>query len=441
MSNYKRNIVGWSVLLLCVALIAMWLIQQSLYFTALIVSVFLIFVFYKVLVSSFQLSEDVQKITAALVQKDYSQNVSELNLPVNLKENLQELQQRQQTIDGQIDSERKIFEHIIERIDTGIVIFKEIEKGTKNLFFVNNAFASLLEIPKFSKWDLVAEDLQTFDNYFNTEHWTDRKEIINLSINGKEQVFSLRTFLTKLYGHRYLIVNLDTLQSIVDRKEKEAWYNLMKVMSHEILNTITPINALSNNLEFLIEDTKNQLGENFSDIHKSVITIKERTTHLADFVETYRALTDLPSPQKEQVKIKEIIDQSLQVLAPMIQEKNITVSLNIKPVNLYFSVDKKQIEQVLINLITNSIYALDGVEEAEINIEAYEGLQKKCITIADNGVGIETSIKRDVFIPFFTTRENGAGIGLSLSKNIIQSHGGTIGFTSNGKETCFLIQF
>ncbi len=424
------------VLLLFAVVFFLW---QKLYFTSFIFFATTAYVFYEIQSNINRILYTTTQSLTAIAQEDFSLKIPKKNLPPHIYNSLNDIATLQKERSEKNTSVRILYENIIESIDTGILILKENTDGTIDIFFSNNAFSKLLEIPKFTKWHLLAPYLSHFEPYLTNENWRDTKDVLTLSINDNEQVFSFRTFLTSVYQQRYLTIYLDTLQSIMDKKEKEAWFNLMKVMSHEILNTITPINSLSDNLEYVIGEHENALGQDFQDIHQSVVTIKNRTRHLADFVNTYRTLTDLPSPKKSQVRVQTIIQNALIPLSALIKEKGIEVKVDVSPENLYFVMDTQQIEQVLVNLITNSVYALSEIDNPEISIRAFSN-EKNCIEITDNGAGIPEEIKREIFIPFFTTRDTGSGIGLSLSKNIVQAHGGYLSFSSKEGRTRFLVQ-
>jgi len=429
------------LIFLLVGLIAalVFFLWEKLFFTAFLFVLIIAYVFYEILRSVNRILETTAQTLTAIAQEDFSLKVSSKNLPPHIYESLRDITNIQRERNEKNMSTRILYENIIESIDTGILILKEGTDGQIEIFFSNNGFSSLLEIPKFTKWHLLKPYLTNFESYLSIKDWRDTKDVITLSINQNEQVFSFRTFLTTVYQQKYLTVYLDTLQSIVDKKEKEAWFNLMKVMSHEILNTITPISSLSGNLEYLIEEQENALGSDFRDIHQSVTTIKNRTEHLADFVNTYRALTDLPSPKKTQIRIQSVVQNALFPLSALFEQSGIAVKVNISPENLYFNIDGLQIEQVLINLLTNSLHALEEIENPQIEITVYSD-EKDCIEVIDNGKGIPDEMKREIFIPFFTTREKGSGIGLSLSKNIIQGHGGYLSFNSQAGKTRFLVQ-
>lgn len=440
MRRITLSIFLYLLLILILSLLMIWAMSLQYYFTAIFFLITTIIFFFIIFGIIRKLLVNTEHTLLAISKGDYSVKLQPNKLTPEMYSSLSKILEKEKKLSQKHESIRIIYENIIDSVDTGVLILKE-EEGEIQIFYSNESFSSLLEIPRFTKWYLLEKRLQTFNKYLKVENWRDVRDVITISLNGKEQVFSLRTFTTIVYDSKYLIVNLDTLQSIIDRKEKESWYNLMKVMSHEILNTITPINSLSDNLAYVIEDKSEEFGDEFKDVQTSISIIKKRTQHLIDFVETYRSLAELPTPNKERIKIKEILEGSVTVLSAMIDEKNINLEIKVEPDNLTMNLDKKQTEQAVINLLTNSIYAVEEVSNPKILLSAYHIEDKFFIQVKDNGKGISPSIKREIFIPFFTTRSNGAGIGLSLTKNIVQGHGGHISFFEEDGWTCFLMQF
>ncbi len=435
--------IQWNILLQLTMILLFlggtgFLVYKELYFSGFLCFVVVLGLLYKVYTTFEKVLKKVEQTLEAVAKEDYSVKITPKNLPYSIYKALNKILHLQKEKNRNNISTKIIYENIIESVDTGILILQEINNEIE-IFYSNKAFADLLEIPRFLHWKFLQQDLVAFSSYLDQDQWKDQRNVITLSINGKEQECSIRTFLTTLYEVRYLIVNIDPLQSIIDRKEKEAWFNLMKVMSHEILNTITPISSLSNNLEYLIKDSEKELGEDFEDVYHSVLTIKNRTQHLLDFVNTYRSLTELPTPQKKAVNVKRMVQNSLQILSSLIREKQIEVRLKVEPENAVFFLDEKQMEQVMINLLTNSIYALNGIENPCITINVLQTEDQNIMEVIDNGIGIAPDIKRQVFVPFFTTRKNGSGIGLSLSKNIVNAHEGHIRFVSDEHYTKFSI--
>jgi len=193
--------------------------------------------------------------------------------------------------------------------------------------------------------------------------------------------------------------------------------------------------------EIILQDLVEQdslSDEDLEDVKNSVATMLRRSDHLQKFVEGYRKLAMLPSPKKEKIELQHLIDNCIQIMQPLFKEKNIEVINNIA-FKRFINVDSQQVEQVLINLLTNSFHALKDSLQKQILLSAEAKENRIFIKITDTGNGIEKEIENKIFLPFFTTRPEGAGIGLTLSKNIIEAHGGYINHKNEEGKTTFEI--
>jgi two-component system nitrogen regulation sensor histidine kinase NtrY len=312
-----------------------------------------------------------------------------------------------------------IYRSILNNIETGIIILQK-QDTEWNIFLMNDYFSKHFAVPKVSKWYYLKNQLPSLCKIIEENNFNEMK-------NSKSTT----------YNNEYYVILLDSIQSVVEKKEKDAWINLMKVISHELLNSLTPIQSLTQNLNDIIQQETLTL-EDIEDIKQSVYTMQNRSNHLRDFIESYRKLAMLPTPKKEKIQLKNIVDNCLDIMQPLFKTNTITVINNIQ-FNRWLHVDKNQIEQVLINLLTNSIYALANNIEKTIHLDAEIKEKRLFITITDNGNGIESDIQDKIFLPFFTTRKDGAGIGLTLSKNIIEAHGGYLAFENKENKTKFTI--
>lgn len=330
-----------------------------------------------------------------------------------------------------------IYRSILNNIETGIIILQK-ENDAWNIFLMNDYFSKHFEVPKVSKWHYLKKQLPSLCELIEAQNFQEMKTSLQIRVNKQDtQTFLIQTSATKTFDQEYYIILLDSIQKVVEKKEKEAWINLMKVISHELLNSLTPIRSLSQNLNELVQQ-ESLSAEDLEDIKQSVATMHNRSNHLQEFVESYRKLAMLPSPKKEKTELSELVESCLQIMQPLFKKESIAVvnQLNFKR---WIMVDRNQMEQVFINLLTNSIYALEGKDRREISISAELKEKRLYIMISDTGAGIEPEIEDKIFLPFFTTRKDGAGIGLTLSKNIIEAHGGYLAFENSKNGTKFTV--
>ena len=303
---------------------------------------------------------------------------------------------------------------------------------------MNDFFSSHFEVPKVSKWHYLKNQLPSLCSLIEEQNFSEIKTTLQIRVSQQEmQNFVMQSSRTKTNNQDYYIVLLDSIQKVIEKKEKEAWINLMKVISHELMNSLTPIRSLSQNLKELVSQ-ESLSQEDLQDIKDSVNTMFNRSNHLQEFVESYRKLAMLPTPKQEKIELSALIENCLQIMKPLFKKEHIEVKNTIH-FNRWILVDPNQMEQVFINLLTNSLFALAEKESKEITISAELKEKRSYIIITDNGTGIEPEIEDKILLPFFTTRKDGAGIGLTLSKNIIEAHGGYLTFTSDEKNTRFTV--
>ena len=376
------------------------------------------------------------KTISSILQDDFSSDFSKhkfnstYNELFTLYETLKNKQNEQVTRDI-------IYRSILNNIESGVIILQKQEKDW-SIFLMNDYFSSHFNVPKVSKWRYLKNQLPSLCEIIEEDDFHEIKTSIEISINEKsKQTFVLQASRTEIFEQDYFIVLLDSIQNVVEKKEKDAWINLMKVISHELLNSITPIRSICQNLEDLVEQDSLST-EDLEDIKNSVQTMLRRSDHLQKFVEGYRKLAMLPSPKKEKAELQHLVDNCIQTMNPLFKKNNIEVT-NAVAQNILINVDSQQIEQVIINLLTNSINALENSNLKQISISAEAKNNRVFIKVSDSGKGIEKEIEEKIFLPFFTTRTEGAGIGLTLSKIIIEAHGGYISHKRENNTTVFEI--
>lgn len=427
------------LLILGLSLTAVWLFVQQYTYTAFISILVVIGCLLELYNYQRKYYSIIDRLVLAMIYNDFSlkSNKKQANETFH---NLQTLYQKLQNEQEQNEVKELVYLNILNNLETGIIIF-ERDKETWNIFLINDYFAKLFDIPKVKSWNNLARLLPNLTQYLEQLEFKESKNSLDMRIEGEEkQTFILQTSITMSQNQEFYIVLLDSIQKVLDKKEKDTWENLMKVISHEIMNSLTPIHSLAHNTLEVLEEEESLTAADMDDLKLSIQTIANRTNHLRQFIDNYRKLTMLPSPQKAWVNSAEILSNSLAILKPICQQYNITLHTTIETqVSLYW--DAKQMEQVFINVLTNAIYAVKNLEEKKITVHLFERNNRLWIDIIDNGKGIPEEIKPKIFIPFYTTREDGAGIGLPLSKNIVEMHNGYLTFNRKEELTYFSINF
>jgi nitrogen fixation/metabolism regulation signal transduction histidine kinase len=414
----------------------MFLFQKGLVFTAvfglLIIFLLLVEIFFYIK-NAFLLYD---RTITSILQNDFTSDFSKHKSYQNYS-NLFKLYETLKNKENEQVSKDIVYRSILNNIETGIIILQK-DGNDWNIFLMNDYFSKHFDVPKISKWKYLKNHLPSLCKIMEEQDFQEIKTSLEIRVNQQDtQTFVMQTSRSEIYNRDYFIVLLDSIQNVIEKKEKEAWVNLMKVISHELLNSITPIRSLSQNLQDLVQQ-ETISAEDLDDMKSSVATMLRRSDHLQQFVESYRKLAMLPSPKKEKIELSKLIENCFQIMSPIFKQKQIEV-FNTIAFDRTLNVDPQQMEQVLINLLTNCIYALADTEKKQIIISAEVKEKRTFIMITDTGKGIENEIESKIFLPFFTTRKEGAGIGLTLSKSIVEAHGGYLAYRNDKLKTTFLI--
>lgn len=433
------KIVVRILLILCLTGSVGFVYFKGYFFTAvllLLIALVLLVEFYGFVRSVFGLYE---RTLSAMLQEDFSADFTHHKSYRNYNK-LFSLYGKLKNERGEMQSKDVVYRSILNNIETAVVILQKNENQNEDweLMLMNDYFSSYFKVPKVSRWYYLKRLLPSLCDVIEQVDFEELKTSVQIKPEKQEQqTFLLQTAKSKTYGQEYYIILLDSIQKVVEKREKEAWINLMNVISHELLNSLTPIRSLSQNIYDMLSQPE-LTEEDMDDIRQSIATMINRSNHLQHFVESYRKLAMLPSPKRRKLALQTLIENSTKIMQPLLHEKGVHLQNKIL-FNRQLFVDVEQMEQVFINLITNSIYALSESETKEITLTAEVKERRLLIHFADNGKGIEKEIEDKVFLPFYTTRQGGGGIGLTLSKNIVESHGGYLTFYHENKQTIFTV--
>jgi two-component system nitrogen regulation sensor histidine kinase NtrY len=267
--------------------------------------------------------------------------------------------------------------------------------------------------------------------------------------SGTEFLLTIQATELRIRGNTVKLITLQNIQTELQRQELEAWQNLTRVLRHEIMNSITPISSLTSTLREILDHELVKKGTDYElkaegadDLRDGLETIENRSKGLIKFIDAYREYTSLPQPQLRTIRVKDLIEKVTQLLKPELKKKNIQIFTQYDSEYLTMQADEEMIEQVLINLIKNAIEAADHSDNAKIEINGTYTENAVIITITDNGPGIIPEAIDRIFVPFFTTKKTGSGIGLALSRQIMQMHNGSLTVVSEPDvKTMFTLRF
>lgn len=348
------------------------------------------------------------------------------------------------------ESELRLYRTIYEQVGIGVLVFDDA--GQVNL--ANKSFLDLFRmesISQINKLDILEEDLSW--RLLNMK--PGRQKLIRFKFRQTEefeqpesnQVVALMQEIRQ-ENQSLKLVTFQNIEEQMEQKEIDAWEKLIRIFNHEIMNSVSPINLLASNLIDLFQQEgriKRASELNESIINDTILglqTIRKRGYGLLNFVETYRSISKLPALIITDIIIKELFSRIAVLLEPMTREMEVEMIIRIKPDDHFIRADEKLVEQVLINLVKNSLESLSGTKQPSIILESYSIHDRHIIQVRDNGKGIPPDIMENIFVPFFTTKDGGSGIGLTFARQVMKLHHGSIQVNSDpGKGTVVNLEF
>ncbi len=332
---------------------------------------------------------------------------------------------------------------LVNQINIGILAVEG-----DSVIIINARAENLLNTRRTTDWALLRQLNRSLTETIDSLGEQGRR-LVELQLADETKMVALEVNTLLLLERPIRLITLQDINSEIEQKEIEAWHKLIRILTHEIMNSVTPITSLTETMSGMLtsrqgnQKSLQELNEDtISDIRFSLDTIHNRSESLLKFVETYRKLSRIPKPTRTDVWLQEYFKYICNLLSSELTQENIQLAVSVQPASLLLQFDKTLIEQVLINLLTNSIHALKGRNEKRISIAAYRTDNAIIIEVADTGTGIPPKELKEIFVPFFSTKKNGSGIGLSLAKQIMTLHNGSITVSSTpNRGTSFFLRF
>ncbi len=392
-------------------------------------------------------NERIRYFFEAVKNEDFSQAFSIQKgdkIIQELNQSLQEINRKIQQIKIENHQQEQYFRALIEHVGTGILTYDD--RGF--VIHANSTLKKMLGLEQFTHLKQLERIDDSLLHALKQIQQQDRKLITFNGKQGKVNV-SIRASSFKNKDQTLTLLSVQDINRELDEKELDSWMRLIRVLTHEIMNSIAPVTSLSESLaSYFQKDGKAISPEEVNEkmigtTIRGLEVIREQGRGLIKFVESYRKLTRLPKPDKKVIRVNDLLEKMILLNQVQNQDSSIQLEKKLQSADLEIQADEKLISQVLINLIKNSREALAETENARIVLLAGRNKNGQVeICVKDNGPGIPTDMLDEIFVPFFTTRENGSGIGLSLSRQILRLHGGSLNARSvPNKETLFCLLF
>ena len=264
------------------------------------------------------------------------------------------------------------------------------------------------------------------------------RQLVTFNVENIEYHLTLATTEINIAGYSERLISLQDIQSELDATQAQAWEELVRVLTHEIMNSITPVTSLARTASDLVDDVLEKdkaghaLDEDLEDLRDAISTVARRSDSLNQFVDSYRQISRLAPPEKKRVRLDELFGSVSQLISAEWPDSRVEFSINIMPAELDVYADRDLLEPVLLNLLRNAWQSTINIEAPAIELKGRLNRRNNVvIEVVDNGPGVPDSIAKKIFVPFFTTRESGSGVGLALARQVMIAHGGFIRLSRN----------
>ncbi|WP_297085923.1 ATP-binding protein [uncultured Draconibacterium sp.] len=362
----------------------------------------------------------------------------------DLNQSLDKVNKQIQQIYLNNQRQEQYFQALLEHAATGMFTFNK--KGF--ILHSNNLAKQLFEVDVLTHINQLKRiDKKLFQTIKDIKPSEQRLITLHLANGTIQLLIKSNSFISG--NDELMLISVHDIKNQLDEKELESWRKLIRVMMHEIMNSITPVTSLSESLagyfyhNGAVKSPENIDQKTIDTTIRGLEVIREQGKGLINFVESYRKITRIPAPEKKVFRVKNLMENMRVLSGSFDHADHISLSCEIIPDELELLADEKQISQVLINLVKNAFQANENNGDAKVKISTKLNEKgRPTITITDNGPGISDELMDKIFVPFFTTKENGSGIGLSISRQIMQMHGGSLKMHSvSGKYTSAVLVF
>lgn len=357
-----------------------------------------------------------------------------------LRQGFNEINSIFKSVSREKETQYQYLQKILELVDTGILSYETVNG---EVVWMNESLKKMLELPYLKTIHAFCRRDETlYQQIITLKPGDSRIATVNTHKNSFKILLSATAFQTE--GKKYNLIAFQNINEALDETESNAWVKLLGVLTHEIMNSIAPISSLADTIKNRLTslDKKGATGS-LDDLELGINTIKRRSEGLLKFAGTYRNLNKISKPDLKRFPVRELFENLHNLMQPTLSQKKIELGIILKDPNLMMEADINLAEQVLINLLVNAIEAVKNVANPLISLSADVLINGKIIVkIIDNGKGIPKEILDKIFVPFFSTKKNGSGIGLTLCKQIMMLHHGNIQVQSKEMEgTVFSLHF
>ncbi len=443
--NFEWRILVRVLLLFIALTVASWLFVKEWYVYLCFLTPVIIYQVIEFYRFQRKAHEELDQFVESIHYRDFSRYFDVKHAPVELqplRKGFNEINTTFKVISKEKETQYQYLQKILELVDTGILSYEE---STGEVVWMNESLKNMMQLPYLKTiHSLTKRDEMLYNQIVTLKPGDHKIATAHLERASFKILLSATAFQTD--GRKYKLIAFQNVNEALDETESKAWQKLLSVMTHEIMNSVAPISSLADTLKNRLQQSNSKQGSkstNLDDLEIGIETIKRRSEGLLKFAETYRNLNKITTLNLRKVYVRDLFENLNNLMQPTLEQKKIELEIILKDPDLQLEADTNLVEQVLINLVVNAIEAVKEKADPRIVLSAFLAVNRKTVVkVADNGTGMPEELMDKIFIPFFSTKKSGSGIGLSLCKQIMMLHRGNIQVQSvEGEGTAFMLQF
>lgn len=438
-SNFKvQTLIRLILIFGCIFGLTYYLFIEVNYIRVFFLGIFALIILISLFIYVNRSNKDTRYFLQAILNNDFAIKYSDSNQGNSFNELYDTFNKVNDKFMESIQSDASQYQYIltlINQLQVGVLAYDEKDR----IHLTNSAFTELVGKNNMLNLDTLKSENEEL--YHQVKAIQNGENIVFKStINNQVKRLSISASIFRLRERQYKLISIQDINAELDQNEMEAWQKLIRVLTHEIMNSVAPITSLSSTMKHIVQQGDLE-GEKRASLEEGLDAIEARSQGLMNFTQAYRALTRVPLPNIQEVNGQNFFQRISSLFEPTLQPTHITWNMEIPKGEFTLTIDPDLIEQVLINLLKNAKEAVShDTGRILVAVSFSEDKSYSLITITDNGSGIPDEITDKIFIPFYTTKPEGSGIGLSLTKQIIQSHKGELSFITSHEGTSFTLK-
>jgi nitrogen fixation/metabolism regulation signal transduction histidine kinase len=433
--RYNLNILIRIALLVANILLLEWILgDDRLFFNQIILVVVLVVQVVLLIRFVNHTNRELSRFFSAIRHQDFSSSFRQEPLNrsfAGLQASMMEIIDSYKKVKIEKEAQYHFLRLLVSQIRVGI-----ISLSGDSVLLINPTAEQLLGLQGLKSWQHARELNPSFSTAVDQIEGQGRK-LVDVQVRQESRILAIDVSRITILDQEHRLITVHDINAEIEQKEIEAWLKLIRILTHEIMNSVTPISSLTETMQGMLTKKEGEpksaaeLNDTIiTDIRFALHTIQHRSEGLLHFVDNYRKMTRVPTPVKEDVDIRNFIEGIATLMTGSLNRQGIKFTTLVEGPALTSRMDPTLIEQVLINLITNSAHAVEHQKVKEVSVSCSVRDHYLTLMVSDSGVGIPPKALKEIFVPFYSTKKQGSGIGLSLSKQIITLHGGTIRVTS-----------